>query len=122
MIKFMVMFGFVLFTNACNLDKSQKKEVVIYTFSNPSLGPIDGTQKVKLIMKDGSIIYAIDLSNNRQINLKEIKGISAFKKALVHQNGGLIVDYSSDNIPMKIIKKDLVGQVGGAFTIKVTRK
>lgn len=122
MIKFMVMFGFVLFTNACNLDKSQKKEVVIYTFSNPSLGPIDGTQKVKLIMKDGSIIYAIDLSNNRQINLKEIKGISAFKKALVHQNSGLIVDYSSDNIPMKIIKKDLVGQVGGAFTIKVTRK
>lgn len=91
--------------------------VYLYIFSNPSLGPVNGRQKVKMVIKGSTLISATDLGTKKPITFNKIRGIEVFKRALNHQNDGLDVQYSSGGVPVKIVRKDRRGRVGGGFVI-----
>lgn len=82
-----------------------------YTFNNPSLGPIEGTERAKVLMKNGKIISIFDLKSG--LNSRNMHGLDMLIDAI---NGKRIeklkIEYNSRNFPQKIepiIDREVVG-------------
>ena len=120
-----LMAGIFLFSS-CTKEQSNtsnaSRDAYLYTFHNPSLGPVNGRQKVTIIINGNTLVSATDLRTKKPIGFGKIRGIEVFKKALNHQNDGLSVRYLSANIPEKIIRKEEKGHVGGGFTITLIKQ
>jgi len=104
----------------CDTAKSSQSVCTVeYHFSNPSLGPIDGRQDVKIKLKNNSLISAIDLHTLLPIKLKKIRGYKLFIRALQHNTKGLKVNYDSNGFPIEIRKQSDPKKIGGSFVIRL---
>lgn len=93
---------------------------LIYKFSNPSLGPVDGELEVCITVDHGKITKATDPRSGKALEVDQIKGIKDFMKALHHQTEGLEVQYDRNGIPLHIVHPGEFDAEGGRYTIKIS--
>jgi len=107
---------------SCEASNSLPKQCqFVYTFKNLSLGPKNGIQRVRLLVRDDQIISAIDTKTGKNLSLSSIKGKSYLLKAISHKNKGMEVRYNSDGFPVRITNIVDRSKIGGKFFIEISQ-
>ena len=112
--------GFLLlmmFSGCSGAKSSQSVCTVEYHFRNPSLGPVNGKQDVKIKLQDRKLISAVDLHTQHPINPKKIRGYGLLVRALDHDTKGLEVSFDSKGFPVTIRRPVDHKKRGGSFVI-----
>ncbi len=119
MLKTILLLLIFVIISACqstanNINKSSKICKMVYSFNNPSLGPVNGNRKLKLTIKDDKIISVKDLQNKNGT-----PGVKVIQKVLAKDTKGLIVTYDKRGV-IKSIKPKLKPMIlGGSYVIKI---
>ncbi len=119
---FMLLYLFILTmnllsSNNINSPSSNQQYIFTYIFTNPSLGPVEGTEKLKILMKNKNILSVWSLKSGQ-----EIKNFRLFNTLLNVINGNtqdLKVEYDSNNFPKKIVSIINKMQLGGWYSIEI---
>ncbi len=113
---YLFIFNFNLLSSGIkNAPLSNQLYTFTYISYNLSLGPVEGTEKLKVLMKNGNIISAWSLKTGQE--MKDTKQFNILLDAINGNTKGLRVEYDDNNFP-KSIHLETFG-VGGGIFIKI---
>ncbi len=100
-----------------NTPASNQFYLFTYIFNNPSAGPVVGTDRERILMKNGYIISAWSLITG--LENKNIRSFSTLMDAINGNTQDLQVEYDSNNFPKKIVPIINEIQEGGWYSIEI---
>ncbi len=120
MKKISILLLMMFFVVGCFGGDSNKYELV-YHFKNPSLGPVNGSKKYKIIVENKEIISAADIKSGQSIAVKKIPGIKLYKQALHGNSEKATVEFNKEGLPVKVSNKPPKGTLGGGYTVEIIK-
>ena len=114
----MFIFSISLFSSDdTNTSNSNQLYLFTYIFNSPSLGPIEGIDRLKVLMKEKDILSTWSLKTG--LEYKDIHSFSILLHVINGSTQNFLVEYDSNHFPKKIKPKTDERQLGGGFTIEI---
>lgn len=109
----------LLSSDTMRTSTSNQPYLFTYTFSNPSLGPIDGIERAKVLMQNGTILSVWNLKTG--LKDRNILGLKTLLETINRSSTqALQVEYNSNNFPKRIEPKIDREQEGGWYSIEIS--